>query len=790
MKQLSLLLILLYCWPTAMMAKTDFVINGKVIDKRSRETLPGVNITILNTTKGFVSDTLGNFQLNVNKGGIYRLQASSIGYKTYISPEILVGAKDNYLEIELDEVAVSLDDVVVVSIGAFRKNTESPVSLKVIGFTEIERSAGANRDISRVLQSFAGVSSSPSGYRNDLIVRGGGPSDNRFYIDGIEVPNINHFSTQGASGGPVGLLNADLIQEVNFYAGAFPASKGNAASSILDFKLKEGSKTSHNFSAVIGSSDLGLSGDGHIGEKTTYLFSIRQSYLQLLFKLIGLPFLPNYIDAQAKIKHKINKTNEISTLFLMGIDDFKLNTDTIGQSDANKYLLSSLPVVKQFSYTLGGVYKHYYGNHTQTVTISRNYLGNTNYKYLNNDESMMRSLDLYSQEREHKLRIENSSQLGLFRVQAGVNFEQGLYNNDANGLYFANGMANSYNNKADLIVYKWGFFVSSQFESRSGRFTSSFGIRTDAANFNTSMRNPLNQLSPRISLSYQLLPMLYANANAGIYYQLPAYTAMGFADAEGNYINQSSLKYQRSNHYVLGLEHRPTNYARITIEGFYKQQSQEMLSLLDSIPLSSKGNDYGVVGAEAVESSAKGRAYGIEITARWFGYKSLNFIAAYTYVRSDFFTPRSNTYIPSAWDNRHLLTLTGSYNLPKNWVIGFKYRIVGGAPYTPFDLDISSLKDAWDARGKSSLDYNRYNQERLELYNQLDMRIDKNFFLKKWTITAYIDIQNITNSQFREPDALLSTGLTDPEDPTRYQMKTVVRQLGTIIPAIGLIVKF
>ncbi|MGL4908552.1 MAG: TonB-dependent receptor [Bacteroidales bacterium] len=790
MKNIILSVCLIFIAPTIIMAQKGFVIKGKVIDKLTRETLPGVNVTILNLNKGVASDSLGKFQINNNKGGTYRLQASSIGYKTRISPEILVGAKDTYIEIELEEDAVSLDDIVVVSVGAFRKNTESPVSLKVIGFTEIERSAGANRDISRVLQSFAGVSSSPAGYRNDLIVRGGGPSDNRFYIDGIEVPNINHFSTQGASGGPVGLINADLIQEVNFYTGAFPTSKGNATSSILDFKLKEGSKTEHNFSAVLGSSDLGLSGDGHIGEKTTYLFSVRQSYLQLLFKFIGLPFLPNYIDGQAKVKHKINKNNEVTALFLMGIDDFKLNTDTLGQSDANKYMLSSLPVIKQFTYTIGGVYKHYAGKHTQTVVLSRNYLGNSNYKHLNNDESLERSLDLYSQEREHKLRIENSSQLGQFRVQAGLSFEQGLYNNDATGLYFVNQQVNTYSSKSDLVVYKWGAFVSSQFESRNGRFTSSLGLRTDAADFNNSMRNPLNQLSPRLSLSYQLLPSLYLNANSGIYYQLPAYTAMGYADAQGNYTNQSSLKYQRSIHYVLGLEHRPTSYARLTIEGFYKQQSQELLSLIDSIPLASKANDYGVVGTEPIASSAQGRAYGMELTARWFGYKDLNFIAAYTFVRSEFLNPRTNNYIASSWDNRHLFTLTGSYNLPKNWIVGFKYRLVGGAPYTPFDTDLSSRKDIWDAGGKAYLDYSQYNEQRLAAYHQLDLRIDKNFFFKRWILTAYVDLQNVTNSQFRMSDALLSTGLTDPNDASRYQMQTVVRQIGTIIPAIGVIAKF
>jgi hypothetical protein len=201
---------------------------------------------------------------------------------------------------------------VTVTASPFRRVTETPVSLRIIGLQEIEKSPGANRDISRIVQSYPGVAFSPAGYRNDLIVRGGAPSENRFYLDGVEIPNINHFSTQGASGGPVGIINADLIREVNFYTGAFPAERGNAMSSVLDFKLRDGDLEKNSLKATLGASEASLTSNGHLSEKTTYLVSLRQSYLQFLFKALGLPFLPTYTDAQFKLKTRFNEANELT----------------------------------------------------------------------------------------------------------------------------------------------------------------------------------------------------------------------------------------------------------------------------------------------------------------------------------------------------------------------------------------------------------------------------------------------------------------------------------------------
>lgn len=212
--------------------------------------------------------------------------------------------------------------------------------------------------------------------------------ENRFYLDGVEIPNINHFGTQGASGGPVGILNADLIREVNFYTGAFPTDRGNALSSVLDFKLRDGNMEHNSVKATLGASEVSLASNGHIRKKTSYLVSVRQSYLQFLFDMLDLPFLPTFTDAQFKLKTRFNEQNELTVLGLGGINNMKrpqqiARTMNISLVTCRKSSRKRLP--------LGAVYRHYAGPHVQSVVVSHSYLNNRNTKYRQNDESIPES---------------------------------------------------------------------------------------------------------------------------------------------------------------------------------------------------------------------------------------------------------------------------------------------------------------------------------------------------------------------------------------------------------------
>ena len=788
-KKFIFLLLLLFTGLQMIRAQQTYSIKGIVKDATNGEPVSFANVVIWNTIEGTVTDSIGQFEITGVSPGSYRLQASFIGYKPTVTAEFRISNKDLFFPIELEESSESLQEVSIVA-SPFRKTAES------IGFKEIEKSAGGNRDISRVVQSFPGVASTAA-FRNDLMVRGGGPSENRFFLDGVEIPNINHFSTQGASGGPVGIINPDFIREVNFYSAAYPAARGNALSSVLDFKLQDGNKEKFSLRGVIGASDIGFSVNGPAGKKTTYQVSIRRSYLQFLFDMIGLPFLPTFTDAQFKVKHTFDRKNELTILGLGAIDDMKLNTGMEDMSEKNQYILAYLPVVKQKTYTLGAVYKHYSGKNIYSLIISRSQLNNRNIKYKDNDESLEENLTLNyrSDEIENKLRSENIFRFPFFRLNVGGNLEYATYTNHTYQKQFTT-TPKVINYHTDLGLLKWGLYATAIYESDNERFTASLGVRADANDYSPEMNNLLDQLSPRLSLSYRLFGAVYLNGNIGRYYELPPYTVLGFKDNQGNYLNKANrLTYIRSDQTGLGLEYRPSSYLKFSAEGFYKKYDQYPMSLVDSIPLASKGTDYGVLGNEAVSSTATGRAYGLELTGRWYNYKGLTFIASYTYVRSEFKDGRgSGKYIPSAWDNRHLFTFSGTYALPKNWDIGAKLRVVGGAPYTPYDVEKSSLVEAWDASGSLYYDYSRFNSERLKPFTQLDIRIDKTFYLKKFMLGAYIDIQNILNSKYKEQDVYIKTGkVLNPEAPLdqqRYELKPVERRTGTLLPSIGLMIEF
>lgn len=405
------------------------IIKGKVTNRQNNEPIPFANLLVLGTDLGTTTDLDGNYEITGLKPDLYAVRASFVGFNDETAFEVQVSnSKPAIVNLSMEATASQLEEVVVRS-SPFRKTEESPVSLRSIGVAEIQRNPGSNRDISIVVQSLPGVTTSAS-FRNDLIIRGGAPNENRFYLDDVEVPNINHFATQGASGGPVGLINVNFIREVDFYSGAFPANRGNTLSSVFNFKQRDGRDDRIGGNFMVGATDVGLTLEGPIGSKTTFLASARRSYLQFLFKAIGLPFLPTYNDFQVKVKHKIDQRNEITFIGLGAIDQFQLNLDA-NETEAQQFLLAQLPVSPQWNYTNGLVYKHYKERGFWTFVLSRNMLNNEAEKYLANDDSDPSNLILRyrSQEIENKLRIENNTRLGDYKINVGVGYEQVKYNN-------------------------------------------------------------------------------------------------------------------------------------------------------------------------------------------------------------------------------------------------------------------------------------------------------------------------------------------------------------------------
>ena len=778
-------------------------VSGFVKDYGNNQPIANATVKMLGTDEKAATDTLGAFVMTLTQPGFYTISAEKEGFQLGFSSEMLfTWDKSPEVIILLEPAVKKLGQVDIVRGGLQARKAESPVGAQSLSIREIERNPGGNRDISKIVQSLPGVISIP-GFRNDIIVRGGSPLENKFYLDGIEIPVINHFQTQGSTGGPVGILNVNFIKDVNFYTGAFPVNLANGLSAVIDFKQMEGNLEKPKFRFTLGSSDLGFTADGPLGKnkKTTFIASARQSYLQGLFSLLKLPFLPNFIDYQAKVTHKPNAKNEFNFILLGAVDFFRLNenvnkgvTDS-AQLKSNKYILGYLPDFSQWNYTIGGSYT-YYGKSKHQVFLSRNMLSNNTKKYKDNDESdpANKLLEYKSTEEENKLRYENSIRKGRLNVLTGGGFEFAQYTVSTFNRISTPAGEQLINFSSNLNAYKYGVFGRLNYSFTGGKLISG-SIRFDGNAYNKHMANPINQPSISLSGSIPLGRKVYLSANVGQFHQIPSYSLLGYRNSDGSLANKDELKYLRNRMVSGGLQYNYGRETKITFEGFYKRYANYPVTVRDSISLGNLGADFAIVGNEPVRANGTGEAYGTELLVQRRSKNGLYGIASYTLAWSRF-TDKYGKMVASAWDSRHTLSLTGGKKLKKNWEIGFKWRLVTGRPFTPVDTLRSLNKANWDITNQAVLDINRLNTGRLSNFNQFDIRIDKVWYFRKSSLNLYLDIQNLLNSQAEGPNTLIAaqnadgTLITDPNNPQRYKADFLQNSTGNILPTIGIIFDF
>ena len=795
-KKSNLILILFLLGSSLFVSAQNIRVYGSVKNALNNEPIPFASVVIDGTPKGTITDIDGNFELLEIEPGLYNFKCSYISYNTELKTEIqLTPNKNLRLDFALTENTQIIDEVQITA-NTFNKTEESPTSLRTINSSEILRSPGGNRDISKVITNLPGVSSSPS-FRNDIVIRGGAPNENRFFLDGVEIPNINHFATQGSSGGPVGILNVNFIREVDFYSGAFPANRGNALSSIMELKQIEGSDEEFSASFMLGSSDAGITINTPISEKSSLLLSARRSYLQFLFKALQLPFLPTYNDIQLKYSFKPNTKNQFNLIGLAAIDNFSLNPEANEGIDdpqklaQNQYTLNNLPINEQWNYTLGGTWKRFFDNSNLFMVISRSHLNNTAVKHEDYaDLSSPKIIDYKSQEIENKSRIEYNFREKNIKFNIGMNLEGATYINSTQRILTAGDSIYSKLVNTDLNFIKYGAFAQLSKTYLVDRLVSSFGFRIDGNSFTENTNTP--NFSPRLSLSYKLSGKSSLNANLGRYYQLPAYTVLGYG-LDNNFYNQDA-EYIKCEHAVLGLEYNPSNYSKITLETFYKQYDNYPFSIIDSISLANLGGDFGVIGNEDISSISQGRSYGVEFLAQQKLSSSIYGIMSVTYYLSEF-ENKNGELIPSAWDNRFIFNMTAGKKFKRNIELGLKFRYSGGAPYTPIDLATSSNVAIWNINQKGVLNYNELNTERLKNIHGLDLRLDKKWYFNNWSLNAYIDIENLYNYKIHLPpevgiDPEIGEEIYTAQNSGEYSLYEIINESGTVLPSIGLLIEF
>ncbi|HKK24250.1 MAG TPA: TonB-dependent receptor, partial [Gracilimonas sp.] len=416
-------------------------LTGTVSDAKTGEPLIGATVILEGTELGDATDTNGRYTISNIPTKTYNVKASFVGFIPQSKFNVVVRSEGNIdLNFQLEENVNELDEVTVTP-NPFLKEEVTPLSIQKFSQEEITAYPGGNNDIAKVVQSLPGVSGSVGGFRNDVIIRGGAPNENAYFLDGVPIPNINHFSTQGSAGGPVGLLNVSFFEGVSLTASSFGAEYENVLSGILQFDQRNGNNREFTGNLRVGSSEAALTAEGPLFKgsdsesSTTYIASVRRSYLQLLFQAIGLPFLPDYWDYQYKVNHRINKNNQIYLTGVGSLDDLSIND--LEEFDAEQEAIQNqIPVIRQNSNTIGMGWKRQFSDNSgfMETVVSNNTLGNEFYRYEDNVNETGLYLKNDSRETESHLRYQVTKFLNTWTLSGGFNIIRADYSNSTEDL--------------------------------------------------------------------------------------------------------------------------------------------------------------------------------------------------------------------------------------------------------------------------------------------------------------------------------------------------------------------
>ncbi len=703
-------------------------LTGQVINSITRDALVGVSIQIEGTKRGAITDINGEFVLSDLPVGEYRLRVSAIGYETEIITDVVVAnVRPANRLVTLVPVLIETEGVIVRP-DYFPQTSEVQISSNSQSAEEIRRLPGGFEDVVRAVSILPGVAQAEPG-RNDLVVRGGAPSENLFLIDNLEVPNINHFGTQGATGGPLSIINLDFVSGTTFSTGGFGARYGDKLSSVLALELRDGRRDQLGGKATISASQFGLNLEGPVGQDGSFIVSARRSYLDLIFKAAGFSFVPEYWDFLAKADYRLDRKNRVSLLGIGAINNVRQFND-----DAEDRFDNSRVLANDQNQTIGALsWQHLFSSGYATLTAGQTYV---EYNYRQNDSLLNPVFRNDAFEHESSLRGDLVVQLSS-QTKFTVGLQGKLIRFSADVLVprFTDsyGSEIEINRQIDTMAQKASGYV--QLVQTLGRVNLTAGGRLDY--FSLIEDNVV--LSPRVSGAFRLAERTSLNASVGRYYQSPSYIWLAA------YEENRQLEFVGVNQYIVGIERIARDDTRITLEAYLKSYfDYPASSTRPYLVLANTGGGFGgkdegfaSFGFDRLVSKATGRTRGVELSVQ----KKLSEIPCYgtlsvSYNQSEF-TALDGIRRPGSYDQRWILNIGGGYLFNEKWELGTKFRFASGSPYTPFNSDGTQSPDL-------------YNSRRLEANHSLDVRLDRRWFFNGWTMITYIDIQNVYNHAFHQ----------------------------------------
>ena len=716
-------------------------IEGRVIDAKTQAPLREVNVLVLDTMRGDVTDSLGVFTIASVPPGVYRLRFSLLGYESVIKTDVVVNtARPAMVNAQLLEAPITNKEIVITP-GYFVEEFASAVSSTKLAAEEIRRFPGGFEDIVRTAATLPGVAVVNEGGRNDLLVRGGGPSENLYLLNNIEVPNINHFGSQGSSSGALSFVNLDFIDRVEFSTGGFGTRYGDKMSAVLSLGIRPGRADHVGGKATVSATQFGFNLEGPFAAKGDFLFSARQSYLDLIFKAAGLPFVPRYTDFNFFANYALSPRQKLSVLALAAVDRVDRDQRTLENRVTNAGILNNT----QNQLIAGVNWRRLFDNGFLDATINTNYNG---FRFSQIDELEREYFNSKADETELNFKLTSYFDLrragGLYAGLTVKNFFNDNTTVFADTIYDRSGRSVPVRsvglpqvNALNASAQKYAAYAEWE-KKLSEQINFNFGVRGDYYGYLREAFYP----AARFGLGFKAAENLKIKASAGRYYQSPSYVWVA------NPVNKN-LKALRNDMAIAGVEYLARNDFNTSVEFYYKRyrdlptgsvsgQNDYLVLTNTGVGYGGREDDFQSFGYFPLNSRATGRAYGIELLLQ----KRFSEIPCYGqislgYNQSEYTAGNGKKY-PGQFDQRFIFNISGGYVFNHRWEISSKFRYFTGAPYTPVyrpaenNGTIQNLPD-------------EYLSQRLQAGHLLDVRVDRRLNFSNWAMIVFLDVQNIYN---------------------------------------------
>ncbi len=713
--------------PLAAQAPTG-VVTGRVVSLTTEQPVPDARVTVEGTDLQATTTPDGRFRLADVPAGLRVLRATAIGFAPLALPDVVVSpGRPATVELRLRPTATELAELTVRP-SYFLPPGTAPTSTQALSAEDVRRTPGTQEDVVRAVSLLPGVGVT-SAARNDLVVRGGAPFENLFLVDGIEVPNINHFGSQGSTGGPTSLINIDFVQQADFSAGGFGARYGDRTGSVTELRLRDGTPERFAGQVNLSATAFGAIAEGPLGERTTFLAGARRSYLDLLFQLAGFSFLPEYYDATLKVTHRPTDRDRITFLAVGARDRLTFNNDT----EDNRFDNSRIPSINQDQYFSGLTWQRSGARTLSTLTLGRTW---TRYRTSQNDSSLTEVFSNRSTEGEWSLRLDHTRQVGRGTVVTG-----GVAVRRASTLSYDATLPGTLRRDADGVprpldvdtafsAWRPSAFAEVT-RSMGGGASVTAGVRADHYPY---LGTGLTRVAPRLAAAVPLGDRTTVTASAGRYYQGPSFIWLA-----GDPGNAERLVPIRVDQAVVGVQHLLRDDLKLQLEGYVKDYGDYPARVFRPQAVLAPSGFEEVrtdipFGLEPLRPEGSGRAHGVEL----FMQKRLSQVPVFGLVSVSVgqveFAGLDGVSRTGTYDTRVIANVVGGWRPNDRWELGARFRVASGAPTTPF-VETGALV--------GTLDFSRYNAgPRLPAFSALDLRIDRRWAWRGSQLILYLDVQN------------------------------------------------